>query len=539
MLAAIAALCSAVPVQARELAIVVGIDRYRHGSATGGPDRLQDLEGAENDARLLARTLRGIGVELPPERVLIGREATADAFRRTWDALLQDARPGDGIIVTFAGHGGQEREAGLPYDESDGFDETLMFWDFSPERPSVGRIRDDELFAMLERASAQRITFVADSCHAGGLTRSLDRTLGRSRQGGTWELPETVERMPAAAKADDWESLRHVTYLTATADESKLIREILHRQRPHGALSVSFAAGISGAADRDGDGVVVRRELQDFVAARVGQLSARTQTPGFSPRSGLDNPEPLLILDREPTEIVADGPSQEESGERVASADALPISVIGGAPPEAISGVTQVAVAELQFDIAEREVVVYHGTDQIARFARFADQADQGAEPNLAPWRSMIGKFRLVNAIDATYDRAKGPVRIAVQCDVKDCNETHAEGSVLSVDVHPPISGGRHLVLFNLAGIGRVQPLYPLNDKRDPSVPTELPFEVELTARPPFGRDDLIAGFCEQRPVRLRALLADTIDAPDPAAFLRLSTEYDCQWGRYPLFTGA
>ena len=520
------------PAAARELALVVGIDEYRFGSDRGAPDTVRNLEGAANDARLIAATLRGLGAELPEARVLIGPDATAAAFRAAWEELLEEAGPGDGIVVTFAGHGGRETEVGVPFDEDDGHDETLMFWDFDPLRPHVGRIVDDELFAMLGRAGGRRVTFVADACHSGGLTRSFDRTVGRSRQGGTWDFDEeVVEAMPSADDVGDelLETLENVAYLTATADESKVILEILHEERPHGALSVGFAEGIVGAADADGDGLILRRELEEYVGYRVGTLSSRLQVPGFEPRGGAPG-EPLLSLD---VAILATP---------AADPDALAFAAVGAVPPTGLDGARRTETgAALQFERRGDEMVVHHGVDEIVRF-----DADAGA----GPWQAVVDRFRLLEAVDAAYDRTAGPPEIALGCEAGTgadggenatvCDDRHREGDRIRFLVDRPREGGGHLTVFNLAGAGEVQPLYPDASYDDPSAPRALPFELETDVGPPFGRDDLVAGFCRDEPEALRALIGarDGRSAPSPERFVSLSAEYGCQWGRYPLFTG-
>ena len=100
---------------------------------------------------------------------------------------------------------------------------------------------------------------------------------GRSRNGGRWQVNVSLDDVPEtiASDGENWDSLPHVTYITATADESKTVDEITYGDKRHGALSLSFAEGVRGAADRDKNGLVLRRELEDYVSYQVLHRAAR------------------------------------------------------------------------------------------------------------------------------------------------------------------------------------------------------------------------------------------------------------------------
>jgi len=119
-------------------ALVIGIDQYQH------PD-INTLKGAVNDAKLLRDALRQAGVKLPNDRVLLNKKATRNAFLKAWRNMLKKAQPGDTLILTFAGHGGQEPDK-APRGEKDGKDENLIFHDF--DGTIGGRLTDDELYGL-------------------------------------------------------------------------------------------------------------------------------------------------------------------------------------------------------------------------------------------------------------------------------------------------------------------------------------------------------------------------------------------------------
>ena len=114
--------------------LVIGIDAY---------DELRDLAGAVNDARDVAGALAGAGID----DLVVLEDAAATRARVTaeWRALVARSAPGDTLVLTYAGHGGQE-PARVAGSERDGLDESLLLGGFRSSGPGTReRILDDEL----------------------------------------------------------------------------------------------------------------------------------------------------------------------------------------------------------------------------------------------------------------------------------------------------------------------------------------------------------------------------------------------------------
>eukprot|EP00741_Cyanophora_paradoxa_P018447 tig00021070_g17810.t1 len=76
--------------------------------------------------------------------------------------LIEGARPGDILLFTFSGHGGQIKD--LDGDEIDGKDETLIPVDYE----TAGEITDDELAALFAKLPrGVRLICFLDCCHSG------------------------------------------------------------------------------------------------------------------------------------------------------------------------------------------------------------------------------------------------------------------------------------------------------------------------------------------------------------------------------------
>ena len=265
--------------------LVIGIDEYQ---------TLKDLEGAVNDAHDISDALAGAGVD--DLVVLLDETATRERVVEEWQALVARAAPGDTLILTYAGHGGQEPER-VSGTEEDGKDETLLLGGF--DTTGIGtreRIFDDELNQWFLDAGEKglRVIFVADSCHSGTATRGVDPRASRpaSRYASPYEVQNDLLelRLPVASADTGREGeaeLAHVNFLAAspenrTVEEITILDEAGH-PRQRGALSYAFARAVRGEADDDGDRVLQWSELRSFVVQQVRRMAESRQKPVAKP----------------------------------------------------------------------------------------------------------------------------------------------------------------------------------------------------------------------------------------------------------------
>jgi len=173
-------------------ALIVGISDYIHFEDVEGGD----LPGAEHDARRMRDALvvaRGF-----PEdnvRMLLNHDATKAAIEEGvtgW--LVQNASPGDNVVIFFAGHGSQMWDE--DGDEDDGLDETLAPADVLAGSTDFD-ISDDEFNVWLGLLPTDNVLVVLDNCNSGTGTRdvtpfSRGRLLGRDID--ALERPEGAAR---------------------------------------------------------------------------------------------------------------------------------------------------------------------------------------------------------------------------------------------------------------------------------------------------------------------------------------------------------
>ena len=182
-------------------ALIIGITDYiNFDDVEGG-----DLPGAEHDARSV-RDLLVLREGFPEEnvRMLLNRDATRDAIEEGvtgW--LVSNARPGDNVVIFYAGHGSQMwDESG---DEDDGLDETLAPADASPTSTEYD-ISDDTFNEWLGMLPAGNIVVFLDNCNSGTGTRAVtpfsrSRLLGRDIN--DIDKPATVARRALPGQNDE------------------------------------------------------------------------------------------------------------------------------------------------------------------------------------------------------------------------------------------------------------------------------------------------------------------------------------------------
>lgn len=182
-------------------ALVVGISDYIHLE----PGEGGDLVGAEHDARRV-RDVLVMARGFPEEnvRVLLNHDATRAAVESgVTEWLVQNARPGDNVVIWYSGHGSQMWDE--DGDEDDGLDETLAPADVLP-LDTRNDISDDEFNRWLGMLPTENVVVLLDNCNSGTGTRdvtpfSSGRLLARDLD--RIERPEGVARRALPGQTED------------------------------------------------------------------------------------------------------------------------------------------------------------------------------------------------------------------------------------------------------------------------------------------------------------------------------------------------
>jgi len=451
-------------------ALVIGIDAY---------ENIAPLNGAVNDARDIENTLRAAGVS--DLVALHDQAASRTAVLEAWQALVSRAGPDDVLVLSFAGHGAQEKEW-IAGSEADGFDEVFLLAGFDVSAPGNGeRLRDDDVAAMLQAAGSRNVLVLADSCHSGTMTRSIDPRIVRlgTRLVGLPDLENDVLRSAPAhpvltglsSARTDAEDRPNVIYVGATVD-GQVIPELMIGGQPRGALSWAFARGVEGRADLDRDGGISMDELARFLKETVRVATEGRQFPSLHIGAGsraavmprVD--EKILVRGRTVLTVAAKSETAGLVLRRLAERRAGRFELV------------REGTADLFWDDGEGDVLNKFGDIVLQGEARDAERF----EHVVTKWvflADLAGLSRSRVPIEASLKPAVGHIR---------------EGAPVRVALASDEDG--YMAVFALEADGTLRLLAP--DKRadplgkDTFATAGEPYRLNLRAARPFGADHIV-----------------------------------------------
>jgi hypothetical protein len=428
---------------------------------------------------------------------------------RELDKLVERSRAGDLVVLSVAGHGVQEPEH-VKGSQPDGLDNVFVLAGFNPKTGpgSQQRIIGTEFNHVIKQFEAKGtyVMFVADTCYGGGLAREMDPRAGEMsyRQAPRYTL--TVDNLrPISTPADAFVSETDFerTSFLAAVDRNTKAPEVRIPGVPgyRGALSYAVARAFEGDADQDRNGKISHAELFTYVRQVAYQLSdQRQQVVTSAPLGRQDGSDVVfartrgvVLLDRiEPDKPPAGRPTAE--GPQQANTPTQPRPAVPTALP-----LVRVAVLNNQRDLlanleareARFEVVgtrdnpdlvwdpatldVLAGGDVVARGIDRSDLA------------SVIDRTAAVNGFKRLAAKSPQVVRLLPD------DKIHHRDALIEVQVSGSVQ--RALLMFNIAGDGKVQAMYPIGS--DARITTDPKFPVRVGE--PFGADQVIAISSAQR----------------------------------------
>jgi hypothetical protein len=496
-------------------ALVIGIDSYQF---------VPQLRGAVADARDIATALRQNGVR--DVTALFDAAADRDTVMRTLDELVVRTEPGDLVVLTIAGHGVQEPEH-IKGSQPDGLDNVFVLAGFNPNTAAgtTQRIIGTEFNHLIKQFEARgaRVLFVADACFGGGLAREIDPRAAEMtyRQAPRYALAMDGLK-PISTASDAFLSdidFRQTDFLAAVDRRTKA-PEVRIPGVPgfRGALSYAVARAFEGAADLNLDGRVTEDELFGYVRQVAYQLSDQRQnvvTTGPAVRPTGSNvvfrTRAVVLLDR--AVVLLDAVDKPDAQSPTASAPATPATPSAAPAPKALPAPVPAPAAATPL-VTVRVAVLGNQRNLLAnleaREARFdvvgtADNPDLIWDPtsrdvlagadvvargiDSADLPSVIDRFAAVSGFKRLSAKAAQSVRLLPD------DKVHHRDERLEVQVSGVSQ--RSLVLFNIAGDGTVQALYPIGS--DPVVIAASDYKFPLRVGEPFGADQVVAITSAQR----------------------------------------
>lgn len=492
-------------------AMIVGINTYKGHIARRNNDQstinvpIPQLQGCVNDAKAIEAAVRPLAATT---RLLLDGEVTRAAFLRAWQEMVANSAPGDTLLVTYSGHGSQERQPS-PGGAADGLHDAFILANFDSSKAGFNqeRILDEEMQGLWKSVQDRnKVIFVADACHSGGMTRKVDSRINgeiRYRTAGLYDVSNELQVKVKLPRAPNVLELPHVVFLSG-AQSSELVPEFTIDGRPQGALSWSFASALAGRADTNRDGVVSGAELSSYVLRSIRILSDSGQHPNVrwpqaDVRSGVEvrPDEPLFFLGS------MSAPSDQGPENSLIRLD---IRAMSGDQRSAIARTLKSAIlvdpgqpAELTWDASTRELFDKFGNTQASGIS----VDDLQAVVDSAAAIEAIRRMTMTSGLDM---RLMLPEESVFASPSVASDSTHVRGTHLML-----VATGRHypyLALFNITGNGTLQFLYPLAERSDPpAIDPEAPYRLPLDVTAPFGADHIVAVASAQEQSELLATL--------------------------------
>jgi Caspase domain len=520
-------------------AIVIGIDGYRH---------IKPLKGAAADARDIEAMLRASGAA--DLKILLNEEVDRVTILREFESLVARSKPDDTVFIALAGHGALEPER-VKGSQPDGKDMVFLLTRFDPSdrQRASEKILHAEFnhFIKLFEDKGARVIFVADTCSGGELAREVDtraqemsyRSVSYTYVGDELHAVST----PADALLSPRDFQRSI-FLAAADKQSKVPEIHIPGAGYRGALSYAVARAFEGAADLNGDGQLTVQEFLSYVRQVTYQLSdERQQIVTFHPGT-VDSQKDVLMRFSRGIRVLAVGEAAPgETGTlqiggltlvpvtsetqsitsvqvfpqvmssvrlseikdpiRVASLDGQSARLAGLTSNTAYEVVSRNSNPDLVWDPSSRDVV--SGGDIVAHNVDHDDLS------------VIIDRMAAIRWFKLRSEKAPQEMRVFP-------NDTlHRKSEQVEIAIYG--LEGRSLILFNIAGDGTLQFIYPLGS--DPPIIENSEHRITLQVREPFGADQIVSVSATQRQTDLEQAIRQLDRRRNPLKISQLVDRYD------------
>jgi hypothetical protein len=458
-------------------ALIIGIDAYQH---------VRPLKGAVADALDIESALQRMGVQ--DITALIDAQADRSSFLLSINRLIERTSSRDVVILSLAGHGAQEPER-VKGSQPDGVENVFLLPGFEDTAAgSQQRILGAEFnhFIKLFEARGAHVLFIADACFGGGLTRDIDpRSEAMSfRQVPSYRLSADLLQ-PVATTVDERTTeldFDRTAFLAAVDRKTKAPEvEIPGIAGLRGALSYAVARMIEGNADTRGGSKTTLKELFGNVRQMVYQLSNGRQNivATASPSEDL-NTEVMFQMVRSVSTIAPPATIDSSPAMGSSSRDDRPIKIAS------LNG-SAAYLANLKPQQANFEIVAPANHPDLTwdpsshDVLAWGDVVAYGVDPSDLP--SIIDRAMAIRQLKMIAGNAPQAIKVTPN------DSLHRNGSMVHIEIDDV--AGRALILFNIAGDGTVQRLYPVGS--DSKVIQIAKYSFLVRVRDPFGSDQLVA----------------------------------------------
>jgi hypothetical protein len=527
-------------------ALVIGIDEYQH---------VRKLKGATADARDIESSLKKMGIH--DVTALIDGHADRSSVLREISAMVERTKTNDIVFLSIAGHGTQEPER-IKGSQPDGMEDVFLLPGFEPTPAgSQQRILGSEFNHFIKQFELRgaKVIFVADACHGGGMVRDIDP---RATEMSFRQIPRYTlavdELKPVSGQGDPRSELDlDRTAFLAAVDRSTKAPEVHVPgvEGLRGALSYAIARAIEGNADADHDSKVTLKELFTNIRQVVYQLSDQRQNviTTISPNRSLET-EVAFAFTRGIALTQGAGQGQQLSPQPALSESPPADSTITAPSPRAgllkegpISAPIRLAALDGRADYF-RTLRVRNSTLQAVQPMDNPDLIWDPLSHDVIAWGDVVAYGVDVADLPSVIERTaamRALKSIATQSPqimrVSPNDRVHHNSEVVHIELSEVL--GRAVVLFNVAGDGTIQMLYPTGSDAPSSLSAVM--RIPLRVREPFGADQIVAITSQQRMLDLEEALQQLNRRRASGQLVKSLDRYmpaDARLGSVGFFTG-
>lgn len=251
----------------QSLAVMIGIDAYQS---------VPPLRNAVSDALAIGRLLQ----QEHGYQVLycLNEEATLARLRALLELLPQQLGSEDRLLLYFAGHGVTE-ESSPPAPGSESFDEGpqgyLIPQDAAPGNAQTFLAMHD-MYRRMCRLACRHCLLILDCCFAGAF-----RWSGRRGASGTRRRRLYRERYERYVRESAWQVLTSAAHDERALDvlDGRVIGARLGSGTVHSPFAAALLRALSGAADENGDGIMLASDLYGYVESHFATLEQKAERP--------------------------------------------------------------------------------------------------------------------------------------------------------------------------------------------------------------------------------------------------------------------
>lgn len=494
---------------------VIGINSYRH---------VRPLKGAVADASDIEHTLKEMGVR--DVVMMINEQANRAQLLRELSAMVARTNANDLIFLSIAGHGSQEPER-VKGSQPNGLENVFLLADFEPTAEgSQQRLLGSEFNHFIKQFELRgaKVVFIADTCHGGGMARSIDP---RAEEMSFRQVPQytllvdTLKPVSDSSSPQSELDLDRTAFLAAVDQNTKAPEvRIPGIEGLRGALSYAVSRALEGGADANNDGKVTVKELFDNVRQVVYQLSDQRQivVTQNSPAQSLDS----TIVD------LTRGFAMVGGTNSLPSSPPAPLpSQIRNAPPTATAAAPAAPTPNpLTFERMTAPIRLAALDGNLGYFSNFksketaiktvppTDNPDLIWDPvshDTIAWGDVIA-YNVDAAELSTVVERTAAIRELKRFSTKSPQvmwvspDDRQRRNGQTVEINLSDVAGRAVVLFNISGDGATQMLYPLGADASPVGPANL--RLALRVREPFGAEQIVAITSNKRVSDLEQVLS-------------------------------